>query len=64
MWINGVRQTLRTGGQTLIGRTCIPNIASTFVYYKEALYRRKDVGYPTGIIYHTGFRMADTEASL
>ncbi len=61
-WVNGVRQTLLTGGQTFIGRTATPG--ADHMYYKEGLYRQKDVGYPTGIIYHGGYRQADTENSL
>ena len=79
VWVNGMRQTLRytsmpfnfptetpktSPGTIFTGRTVVPNQENTGVYYKEGLYRQKDVGFPTGIIYHGNFRTASDEASL
>jgi hypothetical protein len=61
VWVNGVRQSFLTGGTTFTGRTAIPGDA--YIHYHEGLYREVGI-VPTGIIYHAGFRMADSEDSL
>jgi hypothetical protein len=61
VWVNGVPQTLLTGGDTFRGRTTTPGDA--YVHYHEGLYREAGI-LPTGILYHKGFRIADTESSL
>lgn len=59
-WRNGVRQTLSGGVDTFYGAN-VPSPAVGVVvqqgYYRTAMA-------PTGIVYHAGFRMADSEASL
>lgn len=60
LWQNGVRQTFLDGSDTYSVRTLIPGTAS--VYYKEGYYRESMA--PTGIVYHSGFRCADSEAAL
>lgn len=67
LWWNGVRQTLLTGGQTFTGQTLCPSgvgpaneiLGATI---QQGYYRASIA--PTGVVYHTGFRMADSEASL
>jgi hypothetical protein len=64
IWYDGVRQTFPAsvgGGQTFTGRTMIPG--DSFVYYKEGYYRESGIA-PTGIVYHAGFRIADSEDAL
>jgi hypothetical protein len=61
VWVNGVRQTFLTGGQTFTGRTMIPG--ASYVHYHEGYYRQNGI-VPTGIVYHAGFRIADTQNSL
>ena len=60
LWHNGVRQTFIGGGDTYFGRTLVPGDPT--VYYKEGYYRKAIE--PTGIVYHTGFRCADSEDAL
>jgi hypothetical protein len=60
LWHNGVRQTFIGGGDTYFVRTLIPGDPT--VYYKEGYYRQPMA--PTGIVYHTGFRCADSEDAL
>jgi hypothetical protein len=60
LWHNGVRQTFIGGGDTYFVRTLIPGDPT--VYYKEGYYRQPIA--PTGIVYHTGFRCADSEDAL
>jgi Polysaccharide lyase len=60
LWHNGVRQTFIGGGDTFFVRTLVPGDPT--VYYKEGYYRSPLA--PTGIVYHTGFRCADSEDAL
>jgi hypothetical protein len=60
LWHNGVRQTFIGGGDTYFVRTLVPGDPT--VYYKEGYYRQPMA--PTGIVYHTGFRCADSEDAL
>ena len=60
LWHNGVRQTFIGGSDTYFVRTLIPGDPT--VYYKEGYYRKPIA--PTGIVYHTGFRCADSEDAL
>ena len=60
LWHNGVRQTFVDGADTYFVRTLIPGTTSN--YYKEGYYRKPMS--PTGIVYHTGFRCADSETAL
>jgi hypothetical protein len=60
LWHNGVRQTFVNGADTYFVRTLIPG--TTTVYYKEGYYRQPMA--PTGIVYQSGFRCADSEAAL
>lgn len=59
-WINGVPQTLLGGTTTHTVRTLIPGDGGC--YYKEGYYRQEMA--PTGIVYHSGFKSATTEADL
>lgn len=61
VWLNGVAKTLRGGSTTFTGRTMIPGGAA--IHYAEGIYRDATVD-ETFVVYHTGFRMADTEDSL
>lgn len=61
VWLNGVAQTL-AGGSTFTGRTMVPG-GTGAVHYQEGYYRFTPVA-ATGIVYHTGFRAADSESSL
>jgi hypothetical protein len=61
VWRNGVAQTLLGGSTTFIGQTIVPGVAG--VKNQLGLYRQLDTA-PTGIVYHTGFRVADSEDSL
>lgn len=63
MWINGAQQTFLTDGQTHTGRTTIPGAGENHVHYHEGLYRQNGIA-PTGIIYHRGFRIADSGTDL
>lgn len=63
LWHNGVRQTFADGSQTYRGRTLVPGGSPSFVYYKEGYYRQNGIG-PTGVVYHSGFRCAPTEAGI
>jgi hypothetical protein len=54
LWLNGVRQNFVNGSDTYYVRTLIPGTRT--VYYKEGYYRK--AMQPTGIVYHTGFRVA------
>lgn len=60
LWLNGVRQTFIDGSDTYVVRTLIPGTGS--VYYKEGMYRQPTSS--TDIVYHTGFRSADSEMAL
>ncbi len=60
VWHNGVQQTFLDGSTTYRIRTLIPGTTTT--YYKEGYYRK--AMQPTGIVYHTGFRIATDEAGL
>ena len=60
LWLNGIRQTFLNGVDTYFVRTLVPG--TTTVYYKEGYYRQSMP--PTGIVYHTGFRSADSETAL
>jgi hypothetical protein len=62
LWYNGARQTLLTGGETFTGQTVLPSAGVDGVSPQQGYYRQDDL--PTGVIYHTGFRMADSEDSL
>ena len=60
LWLNGVRQMFTNGSDTYNVRTLIPGTKT--VYYKEGYYRK--AMQPTGIVYHTGFRVATDESGL
>jgi len=60
LWLNGIRQTFVNGADTYFVRTLIPGAAA--VYYKEGMYREPTAS--TDIVYHTGFRSADSQAGL
>jgi hypothetical protein len=60
LWHDGIRQRFLDGSDTYAVRTLIPN--TTTVYYKEGYYREPIA--PIGIVYHSGFRCADSEAAL
>jgi hypothetical protein len=60
LWLNGIRQTFVNGADTYFVGTLIPG--TTTVYYKEGYYRKPMS--PTGIVYHTGFRCAETQEAL
>jgi hypothetical protein len=60
LWHNGVQQTFVNGADTYSVATL--SSGSTSVYYKEGMYRERMA--PTGIVYHTGFRSADSDADL
>lgn len=62
VWHNGVRQTFEGGGQTFTGRTIVPG--DTVSHCRQGIYRFLNATTETDIVYHTGFRMADSEASL
>ncbi len=61
LWHDGVAQTLTNGNTDYNVRTLIPGGAG--VYYKEGYYRQRDIA-PTGVIDHTGFRVAARESEL
>lgn len=61
LWYNGAPATFLNGTQQYFGRTMVPG-SPPRVYYKEGYYRK--AGLPTGIVYHTGFRCATTQAAL
>jgi len=61
LWHNGVAQVLKGGSTTWTGQTMNPG--TTQIYYKEGLYRISPTA-PTGIVYHSGFRVASTQAGL
>ena len=60
LWLNGVRQNFFDGSDTYFLSTLVPG--TTTGYYKEGYYRQAAT--PTGIVYHTGFRAASSEAGL
>jgi hypothetical protein len=60
LWHNGTRQTFLNGTDTYFVRTLIPG--TTGVYYKEGVYRKAINS--ADIVYHTGFRSADSEEAL
>lgn len=60
LWLNGERQTFVDGTDTYRVRTLIPGTAE--VYYKEGMYRKPT--HTTDIVYHTGFRSADSQLAL
>lgn len=60
LWRNGIRQTLLGGVETYYGQTSLPDDPG--VKNQIGLYRAEID--PTGILYHTGFRIADSESSL
>jgi hypothetical protein len=60
LWHNGVPQTFNNGQTTYYIRTLNPNGAND--YYKEGLYRGDRP--ETGVVYHSGYRFADSEAGL
>lgn len=62
VWHNGIPQTLAGGGLTFTGRTMVPSDSGN-VHYSEGYYRQAGI-VETGILYQTGFRMANTETSL
>jgi hypothetical protein len=70
LWYNGEPQTLYGGADILYGPTVAPDLGGSNpqhdmvgTYFHQGYYRQ--AGIPaTGIIYHTGLRMADTEDSL
>ncbi|MCV7135844.1 heparin lyase I family protein [Mycobacterium hodleri] len=63
LWHNGVRQTFTDGSQTYHVRTLVPGGSPSSVYYKEGYYRQNGIA-PTGIVYHSAFRSADTREAL
>ena len=63
LWHNGVRQTFTDGSQTYRVRTMVPGTDAPSVYYKEGYYRENGIE-PTGVVYHSGFRCAATQAGL
>lgn len=66
LWRNGSAQTLLTGGTTFTGKTAIASSGATTisgVTAGQGIYRNYTTT-PTMIVYHTGFRMADTEDGL
>ncbi|WP_235632706.1 polysaccharide lyase [Mycolicibacterium fluoranthenivorans] len=60
LWHNGVRQTFGNGSDTYFVRTLVPGDAD--VYYKEGMYRKPTTS--TDIVYHAGFRSADSADGL
>ncbi len=72
LWRNGVRQTFTEaagGGTTFTGQTVCPpggggSPAVTGVMPQQGYYRHIQVGAPTGVVYHRGYRVADSEGSL
>jgi Polysaccharide lyase len=60
LWLNGIRQTFVNGADSYYVRTLIPG--TTAVYYKEGMYREPTAS--TDIVYHTGFRSANSEPAL
>lgn len=60
LWLNGIRQSFTDGSTTYVVRTLIPG--TNEVYYKEGMYRKPTAA--TDIVYHTGFRSADSESGL
>ncbi|MCV7356207.1 polysaccharide lyase [Mycolicibacterium fluoranthenivorans] len=60
LWHNGIRETFVNGADTYFVRTLIPGDAA--VYYKEGMYRKPTTS--TDIVYHTGFRAADSADGL
>lgn len=69
LWWNGERQKLYGGEDTIFGATLPPNIGIesnqivTGQHVQLGYYRDKAIAAP-GIVYNTGFRMADAEDSL
>jgi Polysaccharide lyase len=64
LWHNGVAQTfsgVRGGSTTFTGATMVPTAPGVKV---QLGYYRQNGIVPTGTVYHAGFRMADSEASL
>jgi hypothetical protein len=63
-WLNGVPQKFVaapcTGQTRCVVKTLVPGRG---VYFKQGYYRDPDIT-TTGVIYHDGFSMADTEAGL
>ena len=55
----GRRGACFSGADTYFVRTLIPGTKT--VYYKEGYYRQSMP--PTGIVYHTGFRVATEESA-
>ncbi len=69
LWWNGERQTLYGGTDTATGPTVPPSIGATpeqtvIGQTVQLGYYRYEEIVPPGIVYHAGFRMADTEDSL
>jgi hypothetical protein len=60
LWYNGIRQTFTNGSDTYFVRTLVPG--TTGVYYKEGMYRKPTSS--TDIVYHTGYRSADSETEM
>jgi hypothetical protein len=60
LWHNGIRQTFVNGADTYFVRTLIPGAAA--VYYKEGMYREPTAA--TDIVFHSGFRSAESEERL
>lgn len=60
LWRNGVSQTLVGGSDTFTGRTLCPG--STAANAHQGIYRAPTA--KTNILYHAGFRVADTEDTL
>lgn len=66
-WRNGERQTLFGDVETFTGPTLPPSGVGAQEVTGESVrmgYYRSNTMSDTGIVYHAGFRMADTEASL
>jgi hypothetical protein len=61
VWYNGEPQILLGGSTTFTGQTMVPTAPGVKV---QLGYYRQNGIVPTGIVYHAGFRMADSEASL
>lgn len=60
LWLNGAPQTFVNGADTYYVRTLIPGTSE--VYYKEGVYRKPTSS--TDVVYHTGFRSADSDSGL
>lgn len=61
VWVDEIAQNLGGAGTTFVGRTMIPG--DSVASYHEGYYRDNAMT-TTGIIYHAGFRMADSDIYL